>query len=123
MSIEQRMRSLYVVAIVPPGFEIDELPANIRMHSRASRGPYDVILTFCRDRASFEARFEPRVERLATAGGLWIGWPKRTSGVVTDLTENVVREVALAAGLVDVKVCAIDSTWSGLKIVRRLQDR
>jgi hypothetical protein len=54
---------------------------------------------------------------------LWIAWPKRTSGVATDLTENVVREVGLELGLVDVKVCAVDATWSGLKFVRRLRDR
>ena len=59
----------------------------------------------------------------ATAGGLWIAWPKRASGVPTDLDENVVRDVGLAAGLVDNKVCAIDETWSGLRFVIRLRDR
>ena len=54
---------------------------------------------------------------------IWIAWPKKTSGVVTELTEDVVRATGLATGLVDVKVCAIDSTWSGLKFVRRLRDR
>ena len=93
------------------------------VHTRAGRGPYDVVLTFCPHRARLEQRFDPLVARLATAGGLWIGWPKQASGVATDLTGDVVREVALTAGLVDVKVCAIDDTWSGLKIVRRLRDR
>jgi hypothetical protein len=54
---------------------------------------------------------------------LWISWPKRTSGVATDVTETVVREIGLANGLVDVKVCAVDATWSGLKFVRRVKDR
>ena len=93
------------------------------MHGRLGRGPYDVVLTFCADRARLDARFDTLVERLRTAGALWVAWPKRASGVPTDLTEDVVRGVALEAGLVDVKVCAIDATWSGLKIVRRLKDR
>jgi hypothetical protein len=63
------------------------------------------------------------VPRLATAGRLWVCWPKKSSGVPTDLTENEVRELGLAGGLVDVKVCAVDATWSGLAFVRRLADR
>ena len=61
--------------------------------------------------------------RCEPAGGLWIAWPKRSSGVATDLDENVVREIGLAGGLVDNKVCAIDATWSGLRFVWRLRDR
>ena len=61
--------------------------------------------------------------RLAPAGMLWTCWPKKSSGVVTDLDENIVREIGLAAGLVDVKVCAITEVWSGLKFVRRVKDR
>jgi hypothetical protein len=60
---------------------------------------------------------------LTPAGGLWIAWPKRASGVPTDLSENVIRNISLSAGLVDNKVCAIDGTWSGLRFVRRLADR
>jgi len=74
-----------------------------------------------RDR--LQQRFAKLVPRLATAGALWVAWPKRASGVPTDLDENVVRDIALAGGLVDVKVAAIDDTWSGLKLVRRLRDR
>ena len=61
--------------------------------------------------------------RLATAGGLWISWPKRASGVPTDITEDIVREIGLANGLVDNKVCAVDDIWSGLRFVRRIKDR
>ena len=61
--------------------------------------------------------------RIAQAGFVWVSWPKKTSGVATELTENVVRDFGLAQGLVDVKVCAVDDTWSGLKFVRRLKDR
>ncbi|MBI2760289.1 MAG: DUF3052 family protein, partial [Chloroflexi bacterium] len=60
---------------------------------------------------------------LTSAGGLWVAWPKRASGVPTDLSENVVREVALAAGMVDNKVCAVDDVWSGLRLVVRVADR
>jgi hypothetical protein len=83
----------------------------------------DVIVDFCRDLDQLQATFEPLRQRLSPAGGLWIAWPKKASGVSTDLTENVVREHGLAAGLVDNKVCAIDETWSGLRFVIRLAAR
>jgi hypothetical protein len=108
----------------PDGLDLQGLPQDVRPHTRvAGQQPYDVIVTFCADRARFEQRLTTLIPHLTTAGALWIGWPKKASGVVTDLTENVVRDEALAAGLVDVKVAAIDATWSGLKLVRRLRDR
>jgi hypothetical protein len=70
-----------------------------------------------------QSRFEELAAALQPAGGLWVAWPKRSSGVATDLHENLVREHGLDAGLVDNKVCAIDATWSGLRFVRRLRDR
>ena len=112
-----------LVERAPDGFLLEPLPQGARVHTRCGTGPYDVVLSFCRDRVRLDERFEPLVGRLATAGGLWIAWPKKASGVATDLTEDVVRGAALDCGLVDVKVCAIDATWSGLKIVRRLKDR
>jgi hypothetical protein len=114
---------LVLVERAPDGFVLEPLPAGVTVHTRARAGPYDVVLTFCRDQVRLDERFEPLVALLATAGGLWVAWPKRASGVATDLVEDVVRGTALDAGLVDVKVCAIDATWSGLKIVRRLKDR
>jgi hypothetical protein len=83
----------------------------------------DVIVAFCPDRATLGRRLPGLVRSLHPAGGLWIAWPKRASGVPTDLTEDAVREAGLAAGLVDNKVCAIDTVWSGLRLVRRLTDR
>ncbi|HYN75392.1 MAG TPA: DUF3052 domain-containing protein [Candidatus Limnocylindria bacterium] len=107
----------------PADLDLAPLPRHLEVHRRAGHGPYDVIVTFCADAARLAARFDPLVARLATAGGLWVAWPKKASGVRTDLTEDLVRRTALQAGLVDVKICAIDPTWSGLKIVRRVSDR
>ncbi|ETK37391.1 DUF3052 family protein [Microbispora sp. ATCC PTA-5024] len=85
--------------------------------------PYDVILLFCPDAAALREGFAAARERLARDGGLWVCWPKRSSGVATDLSENPVRDHGLAQGLVDNKVCAVDETWSGLRFVYRLRDR
>jgi len=74
-------------------------------------------------KSQLEKRFAGLRDRLAPDGMLWISWPKQSSGAPTDLSENVIRAVGLELGLVDVKVCAVDSTWSGLKFVRRLSDR
>jgi len=85
--------------------------------SSPGRGPYDVIVVFCPDMAALRARFPATRRRMTMTGRLWIAWPKKSSGLPTDLTENGVRAYGLAAGLVDVKVCAIDAVWSGLAFV------
>ena len=109
----------------PDGFEADTLgplPDGVRVARRAS-GTADVIVAF-HTRRSALARTLPALRgRMEPAAGLWIAWPKRSSGVETDLTEDVVRELALANALVDNKVCAVDDTWSGLRLVIRLRDR
>jgi hypothetical protein len=87
------------------------------------RGRVDVVVAFFIRRAAFERRLAAMGRAIFPAGGLWIAWPKRASGVATDMTEDVVREVALPTGLVDNKVCAIDDTWSGLRIVWRKELR
>ena len=87
------------------------------------RGAYDVIIFFALTRSTVAARFGRLASHLEPNGGLWIGWPKRASGIKSDLTENVLREVILPSGLVDNKVCAIDERWSGLRFVIRLKDR
>jgi hypothetical protein len=107
----------------PPGFAIDGLPAGAATISRPGRAQYDVILAFCPDRARLATRLPVLLPRTTPAGMIWVAWPKRASGVPTDLDENGVRELALPLGVVDVKVCAIDATWSGLKLVRRLANR
>jgi len=73
--------------------------------------------------AELERRFDGLANAIAPSGGLWIAWPKRTSNVATDLRESLVRDLGLAHGLVDNKVCAVDEVWSGLRFVYRLQDR
>jgi hypothetical protein len=78
---------------------------------------------FCPDRGRLAKRLPALLARTTTAGMIWTAWPKRSSGVPTDLDENGIRELALPLGVVDVKVCAIDATWSGLKLVRRLSSR
>jgi hypothetical protein len=87
------------------------------------KGPFDVILFFAESQAALRKRFAPLARQLDPAGGLWVAWPKRASGVATDLTEDLVRAVGLDAGLVDNKVCAVDDMWSGLRFVVRLRDR
>ncbi len=88
-----------------------------------SKAVLDFAMVFTKSSASLKKEFQQITKSLAAAGMLWISWPKKSSGVSTDLTENIVREIGLAAGLVDVKVCAVTEVWSGLKFVRRLKDR
>jgi hypothetical protein len=80
-------------------------------------------MLFADSRADLQKSFAKLARRLSPAGGLWVGWPKKASGVATDLTEDIVRGIGLKAGLVDNKVCAIDEVWSGLRFVIRLADR
>ncbi len=106
----------------PDGVDVS-VPPGATVHRRAGRLPYDVVLVFCGDRRALERRFESLAERIGRTGALWVAWPKKSSGVRTDLDENVIRDHGLDVGLVDVKVIAIDATWSGLKFVYRLRDR
>src|ERR1044071_5632643 len=100
------------------------LPAGVDV-SEGARGtnPLDLIFLFAASRAALVKSFESLSGRLTPAGGLWVAWPKKSSGVATDLNENIIREFGLQCGLVDNKVCAVDDTWSGLRFVRRLKDR
>jgi hypothetical protein len=103
----------------PPGFEetLGALPEGATLH-RDARGARDLAVWFVTSRASLD-RDLARRKPLAKGGGLWIAWPKKASGERTDLSEPVVRSAGLAAGLVDFKICAIDSTWSGLRFSLR----
>lgn len=108
-----------VLAIGPP----DGFDPGAPFHRRAGGEPYDVVLLFCPDRATLVKRFDAAAARHTVDGMIWVCWPKKSSGVPTDLDENKVRDHGLAHGRVDVKVAAIDEVWSGLKFVIRLKDR
>jgi hypothetical protein len=92
-------------------------------HRRPTGTPYDVILAFCPDRRALDRHVAALPDRLTTAGGLWLAWLKRSSGVPTDIGEAEVRAAGLDIGLVDNKIAAVNESWSGLRFVRRLSDR
>jgi hypothetical protein len=108
----------------PDGFDdtLGPLPEGVRVVRRLS-GAADVVLAFVDSRSHLEAAIGRLGEAVFPAGGLWVAWPKKASKVPTDMTEDVVREVALPLGLVDNKVCAVDETWSGLRLVWRTERR
>jgi hypothetical protein len=115
-----KAESLVALLGAPATFEplLAPLPPGVRFTNRAAGHPA-LVVWFASSRAQVDRRVAD-VSRLIVAGtGLWIAWPKRASGVTTDLTEDLVRAAGLAHGLVDYKVCAIDATWSGLKFARR----
>jgi hypothetical protein len=111
-------------------------PADVRTELKASladctavttvtdgKNALDFSILFTKSKSELSKEFSRLSKLLAPAGMLWVSWPKKSSGVPTDLDENIVRNIGLAAGLVDVKVCAVTDIWSGLKFVRRLKDR
>ena len=98
------------------------LPSGARITSRAATAPSFVHL-FTRSRSGLAERLKALRQRIPADGTVWVSWPKKTSGVATDVTEDVIRAVALPLGFVDVKVCAVDATWSGLKLVIRKELR
>ena len=109
------------------------LPADVRSELRDAlsqchvekdlEGPLDLIHLFCKSTADLQREMKRAHKALAPAGMLWISWPKKASGVATDLTEDIIRDFGLSIGLVDVKVCAVSDVWSGLKFVIRLKHR
>jgi hypothetical protein len=108
----------------PPSFlrDMGRLPEGVAATARLT-GKANVVVYFTDKLAALEKDFSALARTMEPDGMLWIAWPKKASGKPTDITEDVVRRVALERGLVDVKVCAIDETWSGLKLVIRLKDR
>jgi len=110
----------------PPKFDdvLGVLPAGVVVQrSLAGKAALDVVVACVTETTDLALRIAAVRPRMTSAGGLWIAWPKKASGVATDVTENVIREVALPTGLVDNKVCAIDDTWSGLRLVIRRANR
>lgn len=104
----------------PEGFErlLVGLPKDVRP-VRGGKGATDLVLWWPASANDLAARVSAVAARMADGGGLWVAWPKKASGIRTDLNENVIRDAGLAHGLVDYKVCAIDETFSGLKFARR----
>jgi hypothetical protein len=113
-----------IVIDEPAGFRtlLEPIPAGSTI-STSLRGKAAVVVLFVTTRAVLERRIDAAARAIFPAGGCWIAWPKRASGVATDMTEDVVRDVCLPRGLVDNKVCAIDDTWSGLRVVWRRERR
>ena len=113
LGLKAGMKAHLVGAVykAPPGVDLTSKP------------PLDYIHLFTRDRAELEREFPILAMRLLPAGMFWVSWPKGSSKAKTDVSETVVREIVLQAGLVDVKVCAVDDVWSGLKFVIRLKNR
>ena len=119
---------------IKPGFDVAfvnapenfvrqlNLPAGVNVKSISRSKELDFIQVFVKSQKALTTAFEYS-RKMKPSGMLWISWPKKTSGVATDVNENIVRERGLAAGLVDVKICAVDEIWSGLKFVYRLSDR
>jgi hypothetical protein len=106
--------------------ELKTALTNCTISSNAARGeksPLDFAMLFTKSKTELTNEFKRLSKQLAPAGMLWVSWPKKSSGVPTDVDEHAVREIGLAAGLVDVKVCAVTEIWSGLKFVRRVKDR
>lgn len=103
--------------------ELGSLPVGVNISIGRLAKPLDLIILFTNSQRTLKTKFPKLAQKLRANGMLWVAWPKRASGVSTDLSENDVRQIGLDAGLVDVKVCAVNEIWSGLKFVYRLKDR
>jgi hypothetical protein len=122
LGIKEQSRIAFVNA--PKDFEayLGPLPDGAEIVKRLPK-PLDIILLFVTNERALAKDFAKLAEKLSTNGMIWVAWPKKSSGVATDLSFARVQRIGLDAGLVDVKICAVDETWSGLKFVFRLKDR
>ncbi len=121
LGIKDGMTVLVLDAPAPYAALVPDLPAGVLV--RGDVGPADVAHVFVTRRDGLQERIRKLGECVRPTGAVWVSWPKKSARLATDVTEDAVRAAALAAGLVDVKVCAVDETWSGLKLVYRLADR
>lgn len=103
--------------------ELQPLPENVRFEPATARGQLDFIILFVSSAKALHKELPKLKKKLARDGTLWVSWPKKSSGVETDLSFGVVQQLGLTIGLVDVKICAVNEIWSGLKFVYRLKDR
>ena len=108
----------------PDGFEkeLGELPFGVDLSARGSK-PFNLVLLFVKSESTLKKEFSKYAEKITRDGTIWVAWPKKSSGVATDLLFDNVQKTGLKAGLVDVKICAVNEIWSGLKFVYRLKDR
>ena len=107
----------------PPGYASElDLPPDVTINSRSGKR-LDFAQLFVKSEKELKTKFSEYAKRLNPWGMLWVSWPKKSSGVSTNLSQNIVRDIGLASGLVDTKICAVDEVWSGLKFVFRLKDR
>ncbi|OLE52705.1 MAG: hypothetical protein AUG51_16795 [Acidobacteria bacterium 13_1_20CM_3_53_8] len=122
LGIKENFRLALINA--PENFEeqLGELPLGVIVNDK-SRQPLNLILFFTKKELELNKNFPKLAKRVAPAGMLWVAWPKKASGVTTDLSFDVVQEIGLNAGMVDTKICAVDAVWSGLRFVFRLKDR
>jgi len=120
LGIKERLR---VALVGIPADVKNELKDSLKTCRMTADGSLDFAMVFVRSAAELKKKFVETSRQLAPSGMLWVSWPKKSSGVATDLDENKVRNIGLAAGLVDVKVCAVNDVWSGLKFVIRVKDR
>jgi hypothetical protein len=115
-----------VVAVIdePPAFRslLDPLPHDVTFRG-SLRGNADMVIAFFTERSKLKAKLPALAKAIYPDAGLWLVWPKKASGVNTDITGNDIRELGLAAGIVDIKVCAIDETWSGHRFAHRTENR
>lgn len=118
--------ALVVLVGAPPGFAktLEPVPDGVRVStSLPKKGALDVALVFAKTKKDLERGLAAAKKHMAQAAGIWIAWPKKASGIATEVDEAVARKIGLGSGLVDNKVCAVDATWSGLRFVIRLEDR
>src|SRR5690349_1902586 len=120
---------------IKPGFRVSllNMPAEVRAELREALGDCQIVkdgttsldfnFHYTKSHKQFTTHIKKSAQSLAPAGMLWVSWPKKTSGIATDLNENIIREIGLNAGLVDIKVCAVTDVWSGLKFVIPVKDR
>ena len=110
-----------IIGESPPGFALEDVPSGTRIHHRLD--PSDIFLIFATTSPAIEDLFHQAMNQIPAEGAIWVAWPKKSSGVATDLTEDTMRDLFLPTGMVDNKVCAIDETWSGLRFVVRKENR
>jgi len=122
LGVKDNFRLMFINA--PEGFqkELGQLPIGVEITTRSNK-PFNLIVLFAKSERTLKKDFPKVAGKIARDGMIWVAWPKKSSGVSSDLSFDTVQTVGLSAGLVDVKICAVNEIWSGLKFVYRLKDR